>query len=44
VEPGLVRLAVGLEHIDDIIKDLEKGFAAHAAASDNDDLKEPAHS
>ena len=28
VNPGLVRLSVGLESIDDIIADLEKGFAA----------------
>jgi O-acetylhomoserine (thiol)-lyase len=28
VEPGLVRLSVGLETIADIIADLEKGFAA----------------
>jgi O-acetylhomoserine (thiol)-lyase len=28
VEPGLVRLSVGLESIDDIIADLDKGFAA----------------
>ncbi len=28
VTPGLVRLAVGLEGIDDIIADLEEGFAA----------------
>lgn len=28
VTPGLVRLAVGIEHIDDILADLEKGFAA----------------
>lgn len=28
VAPGLVRLAVGIEHIDDILADLEKGFAA----------------
>ena len=28
VTPGLVRLAVGLEHIDDILADLEAGFAA----------------
>jgi len=27
VTPGLVRLSVGLEHIDDIIADLEAGFA-----------------
>lgn len=26
VTPGLIRLAVGLEHIDDIISDLEQGF------------------
>ncbi|HLS15437.1 MAG TPA: bifunctional o-acetylhomoserine/o-acetylserine sulfhydrylase [Beutenbergiaceae bacterium] len=30
VSPGLVRLAVGLEHIDDILADLERGFAAAA--------------
>ena len=28
VKPNLVRLSVGLEHIDDIIADLELGFAA----------------
>lgn len=28
VTPGLVRLAVGLEHIDDILADLELGFEA----------------
>ncbi|MDO5710430.1 MAG: bifunctional o-acetylhomoserine/o-acetylserine sulfhydrylase [Micrococcales bacterium] len=28
VTPGLVRLAVGIEHIDDILADLDKGFAA----------------
>jgi O-acetylhomoserine (thiol)-lyase len=28
VEAGLVRLSVGLESIDDIIADLEEGFAA----------------
>jgi O-acetylhomoserine (thiol)-lyase len=28
VDPGLVRLSVGLESIDDIIGDLERGFAA----------------
>ena len=31
VTPGLVRLSVGLEHIDDIIADLEQGFQAAAA-------------
>ena len=31
VTPGLVRLAVGLEGIDDILTDLERGFAAVAA-------------
>ena len=30
VTPGLIRLAVGIEHIDDILADLEKGFAAAA--------------
>lgn len=28
VTPGLIRLAIGVEHIDDIVADLEKGFAA----------------
>ncbi len=28
ITPGLIRLSVGLEHVDDIIADLEKGFAA----------------
>ena len=28
VTPGLVRLSVGIENVDDIIADLEKGFAA----------------
>lgn len=32
VEPGLVRLSLGLEHIDDIISDLERGFSAAALA------------
>ena len=27
VHPGLVRLSVGLETIDDIIDDLEQGFS-----------------
>lgn len=31
VTPGLVRLAVGIEHIDDILADLDRGFAAAAA-------------
>jgi len=31
VTPGLVRLAVGIEHIDDILADLDQGFAAAAA-------------
>jgi O-acetylhomoserine (thiol)-lyase len=33
VTPGLVRLSVGLEHVDDIIADLEAGFAAAKAAA-----------
>ncbi|MDR9396733.1 bifunctional o-acetylhomoserine/o-acetylserine sulfhydrylase [Pontimonas sp.] len=32
VTPGLVRLSVGLEHVDDIIADLEAGFQAAAKA------------
>ena len=28
VEPGFVRLSVGIEHIDDILADLDLGFAA----------------
>jgi O-acetylhomoserine (thiol)-lyase len=31
VEPGLVRLSVGIETIDDILADLDRGFAAAAA-------------
>jgi O-acetylhomoserine (thiol)-lyase len=31
VTPGLVRLAVGIEHLDDILADLEVGFAAAKA-------------
>ena len=31
VTPGLVRLAVGIEGLDDIIADLEAGFAAAAS-------------
>ncbi len=31
VTPGLVRLSVGIEHIDDILADLEVGFAAAKA-------------
>ena len=29
ITPGLIRLSVGLEHIDDILQDLEKGFSAY---------------
>ena len=32
VTPGLVRLSVGIEHIDDIIADLEAGFRAAKGA------------
>ena len=28
ITPGLIRLSVGLEHIDDILQELEKGFSA----------------
>jgi len=31
VEPGLVRLSVGIENVEDIIADLDKGFAAVGA-------------
>jgi O-acetylhomoserine (thiol)-lyase len=34
VEPGFVRLSVGLEHIDDILADLEQGFAAAAGTQE----------
>jgi O-acetylhomoserine (thiol)-lyase len=33
VTPGLVRLAVGVENIADILADLEAGFAALAAVA-----------
>jgi len=36
VEPGLVRLSVGIEHVDDIIGDLTLGFAAFGAAGTGD--------
>lgn len=44
VTPGLVRLAVGLEHIDDILADLEQGFAA-ASGGDvaNPEVATPGH-
>ena len=32
VSPGYVRLSVGIEHIDDILADLERGLAAAAGA------------
>ncbi|MDD7483572.1 MAG: PLP-dependent transferase [Clostridia bacterium] len=28
MRPNTIRLSIGTEHIDDIIADLEKGFAA----------------
>ena len=31
VNPGLIRLSVGLESIEDILADLDTGFAAAAA-------------
>jgi O-acetylhomoserine (thiol)-lyase len=37
VSPGLVRLAVGIEGIDDILADLELGFAAARAHRDSGD-------
>ncbi len=35
VGPGLIRLAVGIEHIDDILEDLRVGFAAAKSVSGN---------
>jgi O-acetylhomoserine (thiol)-lyase len=35
VTPGLVRLAVGIEHVDDILADLELGFTAAKSALDS---------
>jgi O-acetylhomoserine (thiol)-lyase len=32
IHPNTIRLSIGTEHIDDIIADLEKGFAAAKAA------------
>ena len=32
MNPGLVRLSVGLEHIDDILADLDAGFRAAKTA------------
>ncbi|WP_062462165.1 bifunctional o-acetylhomoserine/o-acetylserine sulfhydrylase [Demequina soli] len=44
VTPGLVRLAVGIEHIDDILGDLGTGFeaAARVQAGTRDDAAVPA--
>ena len=43
VTPGLVRLAVGLENIDDILADLDAGFrASKAAAGEGSDVTPPA--
>lgn len=36
VTPGLVRLSVGLESIQDILADLDRGFAAAAGSGDGD--------
>jgi len=33
INPGLVRLSVGIENVDDLIADLEKGFKALKASS-----------
>ncbi|WP_406545774.1 PLP-dependent transferase [Succinimonas sp.] len=30
--PGTIRLSIGIEHIDDILADLENGFKAVAEA------------
>ena len=36
VTPGLVRLSLGVEDIEDILADLERGFAAAARRGDDD--------
>jgi O-acetylhomoserine (thiol)-lyase len=41
VTPGLVRLAVGIEGIDDILADLEHGFAAAHALGASDHTADP---
>ncbi len=33
IGPGTIRLSIGLEHIDDILADLERGFAAVPAST-----------
>lgn len=30
IQPNIIRLSIGTEHIDDMLADLEKGFAAAA--------------
>lgn len=35
ITPGTIRLSIGTEHIDDIIADLERGFAAVRAQGDD---------
>ncbi|WP_062516206.1 bifunctional o-acetylhomoserine/o-acetylserine sulfhydrylase [Demequina gelatinilytica] len=39
VTPGLVRLSVGIEHIDDILTDLGRGFEAAARVATTDDAE-----
>ena len=41
VTPGLVRLAVGIEGIDDILADLERGFAAARPFSSSTGAADP---
>ena len=36
VTPGLVRLSLGVEDVEDILADLERGFAAAARRGDDD--------
>lgn len=40
IAPGTLRLSIGLEHIDDILADLELGFAAAARALDEEESPE----
>ncbi|MBZ2197222.1 bifunctional o-acetylhomoserine/o-acetylserine sulfhydrylase [Occultella gossypii] len=42
VTPGLVRLSVGLEHIDDIVADLDLGFTAAVGLGADQAAAEPA--
>ena len=34
IRPGMVRLSIGTEHVEDLIEDLRRGFAAVAGTGD----------